>query len=154
MTLSSIKIYIYAHICRIQIPPSLARSYLKPKTWRITWPHAQLSAATQAELRRTWKPAKNNLSMILIRLVAWNYSLMSPNGYFYQQWAWKMKPNCRKKLKEKWSTHSLVEIHNSPLTRLLFNKSIHFLNSIITVQTNLLLAGCFPQITCRQHRDI
>ena len=28
------------------------------KTWWTTGPHAQLSSATQAELRRTWKPGK------------------------------------------------------------------------------------------------
>ena len=57
---------IYAHTCRIQIQPSLARTYLKPKTWRITRPHDQLSSASQAKLCRTWKPTKIILGRILI----------------------------------------------------------------------------------------
>ena len=58
-------LYINAHTCKIQIRPSLARSYLKLKTWWITRPHAQLSSASKAELRRTWKPTKIILGRII-----------------------------------------------------------------------------------------
>ena len=65
-----ITIVIYVHTCRIQIWPSLARTYLKPKTWWTTRPHAQLSSATLVELSRTWRPAKIILGRIL-RVCSW-----------------------------------------------------------------------------------
>ena len=75
---------MYAHICRIQIWPSLARTYLEPETWWITRPHAQLSSATQADLHRTWKPAKIILGTIIRVCSYWPQSYRVTESKIYR----------------------------------------------------------------------